>query len=114
MRAAGIPRSFKSSFLWLMRICQGVLHAPDRDPLRPSGASRRKIQDLSSDDRRNALEVVERTSSHKAHLLEKDVWVVSTLGVLFDAPFAGHLTLKDGTSLLKMWHAIRRGRGEGE
>ena len=67
-----------------------------------------RYQDLSADDKRDALEVAERNSSHKAHLLEKDVWVVATLGVLFNAPFAGHLTFKGGTSLSKVWRAIRR------
>ncbi|MCY4311467.1 MAG: hypothetical protein OXC54_09200 [Rhodospirillaceae bacterium] len=57
----------------------------------------RGFQNLSSDDRRNALEVVERNSNHKAHLLEKDIWVVATLGALFDAEFADHLTFKGGT-----------------
>ena len=61
-----------------------------------------RFQDLSPDDRRDALEAAERNSSHKAHLLEKDVWVVATLGILFDAPFAGHLTFKGGTSLSKV------------
>jgi len=41
-------------------------------------------------------------------LLEKDIWVVATLRTLFEAPFAGHLTFKGGTSLSKAWHAIRR------
>ncbi len=66
------------------------------------------FQNLSPDDRRDALEVAERGGSRKAHLLEKDVWVVATLGVLFDAPFAEHLTFKGGTSLSKVWRAIRR------
>ena len=67
-----------------------------------------RFQDLSPDERRDALEVAERSGSHKAHLLEKDVWVVAALSVLFDAPFAGHLIFKGGTSLSKVWHAIRR------
>ena len=67
-----------------------------------------RFQDLSPEDRRDALEVAERTGSYRAHLLEKDVWVVATLGVLFDAPFAGHLIFKGGTSLSKVWRAIRR------
>ncbi len=66
------------------------------------------FQNLSPDDRRDALEVAERSGSHKAHLLEKDVWVVATLGVLFDAPFAGNLIFKGGTSLSKVWRVIRR------
>ena len=67
-----------------------------------------RFQDLSADDRRDALAVAERNSGLKAHLLEKDVWVVATLGALFEAPFAPHLTFKGGTSLSKVWHAIRR------
>ena len=38
-----------------------------------------RYQDLSVDDRRDALEVAERSDSHKVHLLEEDVWVVATL-----------------------------------
>ena len=67
-----------------------------------------KYQDLSASDRRDALAVAERSSSHKAHLLEKDVWVVATLDVLFNAHFAQHLTFKGGASLSKAWGAIRR------
>ena len=67
-----------------------------------------RYQDLPADDRRDALEVAEHRSSHQAYLLEKDVWVVATLRVLFDAPFAEHLTFKGGTSLSKVWSAIRR------
>ena len=67
-----------------------------------------RYQDHSADDRRDALQVAERGSNHKAHLLEKDIWVVATLGVLFDGPFAEHLTFKGGTSLSKVWGAIRR------
>ena len=68
----------------------------------------RGFQNLSPDDRRDALEVAERSGSHKAHLLEKDVWVVTALGVLFEASFAEHLTFKGGTSLSKVWRVIRR------
>ncbi len=67
-----------------------------------------RYQDLSVDDRRDALEVAERTDNHKAHLLEKDIWVVATLDALFDSPFARHLTFKGGTSLSKVWRVIRR------
>ena len=65
-------------------------------------------QDLSDQDRRDALDVAARDSSYKAHLLEKDIWVVAALGALYDAPFAEHLTFKGGTSLSKVWHAIHR------
>lgn len=67
-----------------------------------------RFETLSADDKRDALQVVERSSRQRAHLLEKDVWVVATLRALFDAPFAEHLTFKGGTSLSKVWHAIRR------
>ena len=66
------------------------------------------FQSLSAGDRRYALRVAQDKSPHRAFLLEKDVWIVATLGVLFDAPFADHLTFKGGTSLSKAWHAIRR------
>ena len=67
-----------------------------------------RYQDLSDADRRDVLEVVERASVHKAHLLEKDIWVVAALSALFGAPFGEHLTFKGGTSLSKVWRAIRR------
>ena len=67
-----------------------------------------RFQDLSPDDRRDALEVAERSGNHKAHLLEKDVWLVATLGILFEAPFAENLTFKGGTSLSKVWRVSRR------
>ncbi len=65
-------------------------------------------QDLSPKHRREALQVAERSGKHKAHLLEKDIWVVATLSALFQAPFARHLVFKGGTSLSKAWRAIRR------
>lgn len=66
------------------------------------------FQSLSADDRRYALRVAEERGKHRAHLLEKDIWVVAALGVLFNAPFAQHLTFKGGTSLSKVWRAISR------
>ena len=67
-----------------------------------------RYQDLPERDRRDALEVAESHCGRKAHLLEKDIWVVATLGVLFDSPFAKHLIFKGGTSLSKVWNAIDR------
>ena len=60
-----------------------------------SGPNRRLHPTAGAD----ALEVVGRNSSHKAYLLEKGIWVVTTPGVLFDAPFAGNLIFKGGVSL---------------
>lgn len=65
-------------------------------------------QSLSADNRRFALRVAQDKGQYQAFLLEKDIWVVATLSVLFDAPFAGHLTFKGGTSLSKVWRAIQR------
>ena len=67
-----------------------------------------RYQDLSDTERRDALEVVERAGVHKALLLEKDIWIVAALNVLFDAAFAEHLVFKGGTSLSKVWQAISR------
>ncbi len=67
-----------------------------------------RYQYLPEAERRDALDVLGRSNVHRAHLLEKDIWVVAVLGVLFDAPYAEHLTFKGGTSLSKAWRAIRR------
>ena len=63
---------------------------------------------LSPAARRDALEVAERECGQQTYLLEKDTWVVTTLRVLFEAPFGHHLVFKGGTSLSKVWKAIRR------
>ena len=49
------------------------------------------FQALSAADKRDALRVVQGLSGRRAHLLEKDIWVVQTLSVLFDAPFGAGL-----------------------
>ena len=67
-----------------------------------------QFRNLSPDDRRYALRVAQERGNHRAYLLEKDIWVVATLRVLFEAPFAGHLVFKGGTSLSKAWRVIRR------
>ena len=66
------------------------------------------FQSLSAQDRRDALEVAASLSGRRAHLLEKDIWVVQILSVLFDAPFGRDLVFKGGTSLAKAYHVIRR------
>jgi len=63
---------------------------------------------LPAEDRRYALRVAQEKSGLRAYLLEKDIWVVATLAVLFGTPFADHLVFKGGTSLSKAWQAIRR------
>lgn len=63
---------------------------------------------LSTERKRNALEVAARLGGSRAYLLEKDVWVVQTLSVLFEAPFGQDLVFKGGTSLSKGYRAISR------
>ena len=54
------------------------------------------FQSLSPDDRRDALEVAAGLSGRRAHLLEKDIWVVQTLAALIETPFGADLTFKGG------------------
>lgn len=63
---------------------------------------------LSREEQLEALGVAATVSGRPAHLLEKDVWVVWALNVLFESPFADHLVFKGGTSLSKAYQAIRR------
>lgn len=63
---------------------------------------------LSADDRRDALAVASAATGRPAHLLEKDVWVVWALDVLFASPFGSDLVFKGGTSLSKAYGVIRR------
>ena len=67
-----------------------------------------RFQDLSPDDQRDALEAAEQSGGYRARLLEKDIRVVAALGTLFEAPFAQGLIFKGGTSLSKVYRAIRR------
>ena len=66
------------------------------------------FQSLSVRDQRDALEVAAGRSGRRAHLLEKDIWVVQALRALVEAPFGQHLTFKGGTSLSKAYQVIRR------
>jgi hypothetical protein len=63
---------------------------------------------LSADDRRDALAVASAATGRPAHLLEKDVWVVWALEVLFASRFGNDLVFKGGTSLSKAYGVIRR------
>ncbi|MBB4096727.1 nucleotidyl transferase AbiEii/AbiGii toxin family protein [Sphingomonas kyeonggiensis] len=59
-------------------------------------------------DRREALSVAADQSGRPAHLLEKDVWVVWALGILYGSALGEHLVFKGGTSLSKAYQVIRR------
>lgn len=63
---------------------------------------------LAPDDRREVLAIAADASGRPVHLLEKDIWVVWALSVLFSDPLGDHLVFKGGTSLSKGYGAIRR------
>jgi len=63
---------------------------------------------LSDEDRAEVLELGRERTGRPAHLLEKDVWVVWTLGALFGSPVGADLTFKGGTSLSKAFRIIDR------
>ena len=66
------------------------------------------FQNLSAQDREEALLVAAGQIGRPAYLLEKDFWIVWTLSALCSAPFGKNLTLKGGTSLSKAYNAISR------
>ncbi|HRH18064.1 MAG TPA: nucleotidyl transferase AbiEii/AbiGii toxin family protein [Aquabacterium sp.] len=63
---------------------------------------------LSKQDQGEVLEQAREKTGRPTHLLEKDVWVVWTLGALFDSALAADLTFKGGTSLSKAYKVIDR------
>jgi len=63
---------------------------------------------LSKEDQGEVLEQARAKTGRPTHLLEKDVWVVWTLGALFKSPLAADLTFKGGTSLSKDYKIIDR------
>ena len=65
-------------------------------------------QSLSERDQRDALAVAGGRIGRPAYLLEKDIWVVQTLEILFSATFGNDLVFKGGTSLSKAYGVIRR------
>lgn len=63
---------------------------------------------LPASDRREVLAVAAGASGRPLHLLDKDVWLVWILDVLFRAPFGDHLVFKGGSSLSKGYQIISR------
>ncbi len=66
------------------------------------------FEELSSEDRRLALRTIASLTGRQEHHLEKDVWVVYTLRALWESSVGANLTFKGGTSLSKVYRAIRR------
>lgn len=67
-----------------------------------------RFSNLSAQRRREALAFAEEQAGRPAHLLEKDVFVVQIMAILFDESFGCALVLKGGTSLSKAYQVIRR------
>jgi hypothetical protein len=63
---------------------------------------------LPPGDQKEIFEAVAAASGRPSHLIEKDVWVVWALGVLFESSIGTHLSFKGGTSLSKAYKAIDR------
>lgn len=63
---------------------------------------------LSRDDQVEALEFAAARTGRPAHLLEKDIWVVWVLSVIYESDLASKLTFKGGTSLSKVYRIIDR------
>lgn len=66
------------------------------------------IWSQSADVRRRALTSVQLRSGTRDYLLEKDIWIVEVLRILFEAPFSPALVFKGGTSLSKAWGVLDR------
>ena len=67
-----------------------------------------RFLDLSPEDKKDALAKSVSETGRPANLLEKDVWVVQALDILFSSEFAGHLVFKGGTALSKVYGVIDR------
>lgn len=63
---------------------------------------------LTKEEQGEVLEQAREKTGRPTHLLEKDVWVVWTLGALFESALATDLTFKGGTSLSKAYKIIDR------
>ena len=63
---------------------------------------------LGQKDQVDAFEVAAGRSGRPAHLLEKDIWVVWALSVIYGSPMGHTLTFKGGTSLSKVYRIIDR------
>ena len=66
------------------------------------------FQSMSAGDRYNLLRATAIKNRREPFVFEKDIWVVQTLKILFEAPFGKDLVFKGGTSLSKAYNVIRR------
>lgn len=63
---------------------------------------------LPRSEQREALLQAASASGHAAQFLEKDIWVVRSLDILFSSDLGRHLVFKGGTALSKVYRAIER------
>jgi hypothetical protein len=63
---------------------------------------------LSTKDQASAIGAAADSSGRAPHLLEKDIWVVWALSVLFKSELGAHLVFKGGTALSKAHKVITR------
>jgi len=63
---------------------------------------------LQAGDRKEILQTAATQLGQQATVLEKDVWVCWTLQTLFSMPNAHPMAFKGGTSLSKIYGAIKR------
>ncbi len=63
---------------------------------------------LNRIDQADALEMAAEKLARPTHLLEKDIWVVWALSVVYQSPLGSKLTFKGGTSLSKAYKIIDR------
>lgn len=63
---------------------------------------------MSASDRYDLLRRIAIKNKREPFTFEKDIWVVQILKILFEAPFGKDLVFKGGTSLSKVYNAIRR------
>lgn len=71
-------------------------------------ANKTLFQIMSAGDRYDLLRATAIKNRREPFVFEKDIWVVQILKILFDAPFGKDLVFKGGTSLSKVYNAIRR------
>ncbi|NIA70993.1 nucleotidyl transferase AbiEii/AbiGii toxin family protein [Pelagibius litoralis] len=64
--------------------------------------------ELAAVDQKEVLATAAQASGRDENTLEKDVWVVWALSVLFENEIGQHLSFKGGTSLSKAYRAIDR------
>ncbi len=63
---------------------------------------------LSIEDKQRVLQQASARLGLPPQAIEKDLWVTTTLQIVFTLPFADKLIFKGGTSLSKVWHQIDR------